>query len=60
MGLWLATEQVAVWTLTPSPSTELDVNVWGPAPDLYVVVWRQDLARETNTRLGGMSVRRGS
>ncbi len=25
--------------------------------DLHFVVWWQDLARETNTRLGGISVR---
>ena len=42
-GCLLGTEQVAVWTLTTSPSTELNVNVWGPAPDLFVVVWWQDL-----------------
>ena len=56
VGFWLGAEQVAVWTLTTSPSTELNVNVWGPAPDLHVVVWWQDLARETNTRLGGVNV----
>ena len=57
VGFWLGGEQVAVWTLTTSPSTELNVNVWGPVPDLHVVVWWQDLARATNTRLGGVSVR---
>ncbi len=57
VGLWLGAEQVRVWTLTPSPSTELNVNVWGPAPDLYAVIWWQDLAREANTWLGGVSVR---
>ncbi len=57
VGVCLGTEQVAVWTLTTSPSTELNVNVWGPRPDVQIVVWWQDLAQETNTRLGGVSVR---
>ena len=57
VGFWLGAEQVRGWTIATSPSTELNVNVWGPASDLHVVVWWQDLARETNTRLGGVSVR---
>ena len=38
VGFWLGAEQVARWTLTTSPSTELNVNVWGPVPDLCFAV----------------------
>ena len=57
VGLSRGAAQVAVWTLTTAPSIELNVKGWGPAPDLYAVIWWQDLAREANTWLGGVSVR---
>ena len=50
-GLWLGPEHSAAYTLTASPTTAFEVHVSGPTPELRIVVWRQDLARQAQTRL---------
>ncbi len=50
-GLWLGPEHSAVYTLTGSPTNAFEVHVSGPTPELRIAVWRQDLARQTYSRL---------
>ena len=54
---WLGPEHTAVWVVALDAGTELDVNVWGPSPDLRVVLWRQQPATGANYRLGALRLR---
>jgi len=36
--------------------TELDVNVWGPSPDLHVVLGHKQPATGANDHLGALSL----
>ena len=55
-GLWLGPEHRAVVTLATDATTEFDVIIWGPTPDLQIVVWRQNVVLGTNTELGAVTL----
>jgi hypothetical protein len=56
-GLWLGPDHVAVLTATISPTTELKIHVFGPSPDLRIVLLQQDLARGMLVRISTMTLR---
>ena len=55
-GLWLGPEHVAVLTTTISPTTELNMHIFGPSPDLRIVLLQEDLARGMLVRIIAMSL----
>ena len=56
-GLWLGPEHVAVLSTTISPTTELSIHVFGPSPDLRVLLLQEDLARGTLVRVSAITLR---
>lgn len=47
---WLGPDHTAVWVSALDAGIELDVNGWGPSPDLRVVPWHQQPATGANDR----------
>jgi hypothetical protein len=55
-GLWLGPDHVAVLTTTISPTTDLNIHVFGPSPDIRILLLQEDLARGTLVRAIAVSL----